>query len=80
MCIRDSTTTIPSIPVSVVDTIGAGDSHIGAFISGISKGLSIQDSIKTANKVSACIVGVQSAVMTKENLNKSMGNIGGKTE
>lgn len=65
-------TTIPSIPVSVVDTIGAGDSHIGAIISGISKGLSIQDSIKTANKVSACIVGVQGAVMTKEDFNKRM--------
>ena len=65
-------TTIPSVPVSVVDTIGAGDSHIGAIISGISKGLSIQDSIKTANKVSACIVGVQGAVITKEDFNKRM--------
>ena len=64
--------TFPSVPVSVVDTIGAGDSHIGAIISGISKGLSIQDSIKTANKVSACIVGVQGAVMTKEDFNKRM--------
>lgn len=66
------TTTIPSVPVNVVDTIGAGDSHIGAIISGISKGLSIQDSIKTANKVSACIVGVQGAVITKEDFNKRM--------
>lgn len=65
-------TTIPSVPVSIVDTIGAGDSHIGAIISGISKGLSIQDSIKTANKVSACIVGVQGAVITKEDFNKRM--------
>ena len=65
-------TTIPSVPVSVVDTIGAGDSHIGAIISGISKGLSIQDSIKTANKVSACIVGIQRAVITKEDFNKRM--------
>ena len=65
-------TTIPSVPVSVVDTIGAGDSHIGAIISGISKGLSIQDSIKTANKVSACIVGIHGAVITKEDFNKRM--------
>ena len=65
-------TTSPSVPVSVVDTIGAGDSHIGAIISGISKGLSIQDSIKTANKVSACIVGIQGAVITKEDFNKRM--------
>lgn len=65
-------TTIPSVPVSVVDTIGAGDSHIGAIFSGISKGLSIQDSIKTANKVSACIVGIQGAVITKEDFNKRM--------
>ena len=65
-------TTIPSVPVSVVDTIGAGDSHIGAIISSISKGLSIQDSIKTANKVSACIVGIQGAVITKEDFNKRM--------
>ena len=65
-------TTIPSVPVSVVDTIGAGDSHIGSIIAGISKGLSIQDSIKTANKVSACIVGIQGAVITKEDFNKRM--------
>lgn len=66
------TTVIPSVPVTVVDTIGAGDSHIGAVISGISKGMSIQDSIKAANEVSACIVGVHGAVISKKEWNKRM--------
>lgn len=66
------TTVIPSVPVTVVDTIGAGDSHIGAVISGISKGMSIQDSIKAANEVSACIVGVHGAVISKKGWNKRM--------
>lgn len=64
--------TIPSVPANVVDTIGAGDSHIGAIISCISEGMNIQDSIQTANKVSACIVGVQGAVISKKEWKKHM--------
>ena len=63
---------VPTVKAQVVDTIGAGDSHIGAVIGGISKGMSIEESIKMANKVAAGIVGVRGAVMTKEEFDKNV--------
>ena len=57
----------------VVDTIGAGDSHIGAIIGGISKGLHIKESISLANRVASAIVGVHGPVMDKETFEKRMG-------
>lgn len=65
--------TVPTQKANVVDTIGAGDSHIGALIGGISKGMNIVDSLKLANKVAAHIVEVQGPVMTKEEFNERMG-------
>lgn len=64
--------TVPAVRAEVVDTIGAGDSHIGAVIGGLSKGMDIRESIETANKVAAGIVGVQGAVMSKEEFQKKM--------
>lgn len=65
--------TVPTNEAKVVDTIGAGDSHIGAFIGGISKGMNIEESLKLANKVAANIVEVQGPVMTKEEFDERMG-------
>lgn len=65
--------TVPAKKAKVVDTIGAGDSHIGAFIGGISKGMNIEESLKLANKVAANIVEVQGPVMTKEEFDERMG-------
>lgn len=42
--------------VKVVDTIGAGDSHTGAFISGLTYGLSIEEACRLGNEVSAEVV------------------------
>ena len=42
--------------VTVVDTIGAGDAHTGAFISGLARGFSIKDACKLANEISAEVV------------------------
>lgn len=68
---------IPACKASVVDTIGAGDSHIGAIIGGISKGLTIEESVTMANKVSACIVGVQGPTMSKKEFDEKMGGYHG---
>lgn len=57
---------IPGKPVEVVDTIGAGDSHIGAVMAMRRLGSSFEKSVETANKVSALVVGVQGPVLTKE--------------
>lgn len=47
---------VPAEKVEVVDTIGAGDSHTGAFISGLASGLTIQEACQLGSKVAAKIV------------------------
>lgn len=57
---------IPSEPVKAVDTIGAGDSHIGAFIALRQSGADIIQAAETANRVSAMVVGVIGSTLTEE--------------
>lgn len=54
----------------VVDTIGAGDSHIGAVIAMRMKGLSLEEAVGAANKVSAMVVGVAGPTLTEEEFKK----------
>lgn len=61
---------IPSVKTDVKDTIGAGDSHIGAFISLQKLGYDIKDSVKYANRVSALVVGTEGPTLDKEKFNK----------
>lgn len=50
---------IPSTPAAhVVDTIGAGDSHVGTILACLTRGMSLRESIAYANKVAAAVVGV----------------------
>lgn len=46
--------TVPGIPTAVVDTIGAGDSHIGAVMASLSLGNSLRKSIHIANTRRVC--------------------------
>lgn len=62
----------PAIKAQVVDTIGAGDSHIGAIIGCLSQGKSMEESLNAANRVAAAVVGVQGAVISKEEFEKKM--------
>lgn len=64
---------IPSEKVKVIDTIGAGDSHIAAVIAGISKGMGLQESMHLANKVAANIVGIYGPIMDKTTFDERMG-------
>ena len=64
--------TVPSVKTTVADTIGAGDSHIGAVIGGWKKGLGREESIRLANRVAAAIVSVQGPVMNRETFEKKM--------
>ena len=50
----------------VVDTIGAGDNHIGSIMAFLYQGMSLYDAIDTANKVSSKVVGVKGALLSKE--------------
>lgn len=64
--------TVPSVKTTVVDTIGAGDSHIGAVIGGLKRGLGREESIRLANRVAAAVVSVQGPVMDRETFEKRM--------
>lgn len=47
----------PAHVPAVVDTIGAGDAHCGAFLACLSKGMEIGEAIKTANRTAAlCVI------------------------
>lgn len=54
----------------VVDTIGAGDSHCGATIAGLSMGLSMEEAISKANIAAAAVVGTQGALLSDEDFAK----------
>lgn len=47
---------IPSYPVKAVDTVAAGDAFVGAFATGISEGLNIDDAVKFGNAAAAISV------------------------
>ncbi|WP_455714312.1 PfkB family carbohydrate kinase [Anaerosporobacter sp.] len=51
---------------TVVDTIGAGDSHIGTIMASLKMGLSMQQAVERANKISAAVVGVQGSSLPDE--------------
>lgn len=60
---------IPAFPVNeVVDTIGAGDAHIGTILACLTNGWKLRDAIRYANKVSAAVIGVKGATLTAERL------------
>lgn len=61
---------IPSVKAKVTDTIGAGDSHIGAVIAMRSRGADYKKAVKTANRVSALVVGVKGPTLTKDEFDK----------
>lgn len=62
---------VEGIPAVVVDTIGAGDSHIGAVMASLSLGKSLPEALRTANQAAACVVGVKGATLTEEEFKKS---------
>lgn len=56
--------------VTVVDTIGAGDSHIGSLICSLKRGMSVASACKVANTVSKAVVAVSGASLSDENFQK----------
>ncbi|WP_025685175.1 PfkB family carbohydrate kinase [Paenibacillus maysiensis] len=46
-------------PVKVVDTIGAGDAHTGAFIAGLARGYSLQQACELGNVIAGKVVQQQ---------------------
>ena len=50
-------------PERIVDTIGAGDAHVGAVIAGLTLGRPLRDCLEYANRVSAAILSVEGAIL-----------------
>lgn len=58
---------VAPVPVDqVVDTIGAGDSHCGSVIACLYNGMSMDEAIGAANKVSSAVVSHRSAQLSDE--------------
>lgn len=63
---------VPSVPAAVVDTIGAGDAHIGTVMAALAEGLPMADAVRRANLVSAAVVGQSGATLTPEQYRKAL--------
>jgi sugar/nucleoside kinase (ribokinase family) len=53
---RQEALEVPGVPVTAVDTTGAGDAHLGAFIAALAGGLDVQTAAKRANVAAALTV------------------------
>jgi sugar/nucleoside kinase (ribokinase family) len=47
---------VAGVPVTIVDTTGAGDAHLGAFVAGLAAGYDVQAATRRANVVAALTV------------------------
>ncbi|MBF0780429.1 MULTISPECIES: carbohydrate kinase family protein [unclassified Granulicatella] len=57
---------VKGVPAQVVDTIGAGDSHVGAMIASLAKGNSLEKSIAFANIVASHIVATHGVCLSEQ--------------
>ena len=58
--------TIPAQAVPVVDTVGAGDAHIGALMAAEGQGLPLPTAVAWANRVSAAVVSQAGAELSPD--------------
>ena len=58
--------TVPGVPAVQTDTIGAGDSHIGAILAALQLGKPLPEAIAMANRVSAKVVETPGALLSEQ--------------
>lgn len=64
---------VPAVPArQVVDTIGAGDAHAGAVLTGLCRGLTLREAIAFANRVSSAVVETEGATLREETFRRIM--------
>lgn len=68
--IKDSIKLIKGNKVNIVDTIGAGDSHIASIIASKSLGYSYEESCKIANNVASKVVSIKGPKIDKNIFDK----------
>ena len=57
---------VPTQPVRPVDTIGAGDSHLGALMIARADGYAWEDACTLANRVSGAVCGIEGATLSED--------------
>ena len=57
---------VPGVLAKQVDTIGAGDAHMGAVISRLKQGASLLEAIADANRICAAVVETDGALLSEE--------------
>ena len=63
-------TRVDPVPTKQIDTIGAGDAHIGAVMACLKKGKSLLASVETANLISSKVVNVHGALLSDDEFNR----------
>ena len=56
--------TVPPVKTTVVDTIGAGDSHFAGIIASLKQGKDLCTAVKTANLVAAAVTGTKGSTLS----------------
>ena len=69
-CSKDGCGHVPGVTAHQIDTIGAGDSHIGAVIACEKLGKLLPEAIRMANCVAARVVETQGALLPDEEFKK----------
>lgn len=59
----EETGTVAGVPARVVDTIGAGDAHVGAVMACLQRGDALRDALACANRISSAVVSTAGAHM-----------------
>ncbi|MDO4436960.1 MAG: PfkB family carbohydrate kinase [Coriobacteriaceae bacterium] len=62
---------VPGVSATVVDTIGAGDSHIGALMACLHRGDALEDAMACANRVAAAVVSTAGAHLSPERVREA---------
>lgn len=57
---------VPAVPTEVIDTIGAGDAHVGAVMAARWRGFDWERCLQLANMVSAAVVANSGAGLTRQ--------------
>lgn len=63
---------IPGFPARVIDTIGAGDAHIGSMITAEAEGLPMKEAVRRANRIASAVVAQSGAELSLAKYNKAM--------